>query len=340
MYTPYRKKKFKSPLMNRMHEQYMRFNKKFKAWWKKFMEKGHERLTLMLIPHSEKRIFNFQISNFTISFIVVLLVVIVFFSILSLNDHETSQSQISKLSALSKTREGQIDAFRTRSNYTLKNFSRFEQQIERLASSVGVENVKAVFPFYGQGGLDYTVTPEMQKKYGKDFSLPDEIKELDNLNRNVARSTEQLKRVNSFIDNLKQVMNYTPSLWPVAGGGFITSPFGSRPSPFTGIPMMHTGIDIAWWPGSPIKSTAAGTVTYAGFMGGYGLAVRISHKYGFSTLYAHMQNARVNVGDTVQKGQIIGSVGNTGLVTGYHLHYEVILGDTQINPEPYLTSKF
>ena len=326
--------------MNRVHEIYMRFRKQCKAWMKRFMEKGHERLTLMLIPHSEKRIFNLQISNFTIAFLGITLALVIFFSILSLNDHETSQTQISKLSAISIEREGQIDAFRERSNLTLNNFNLFEQQIERLASSVGVGNVKTVFPFYGQGGPDNTITPEMQRKYGKEFSLPDEIRELDNLNRNVARSTEQLKRVNSFIDNLKQVMEYTPSLWPVAGGGFITSSFGSRPSPFTGIPMMHTGVDIAWWPGSPVRASAAGTVTYAGFMGGYGLAVRISHKYGFSSLYAHMQNTRMSVGDTVQKGQVIGSVGNTGLATGYHLHYEVILGDTQINPEPYLTSKF
>jgi len=340
MHAPYRKRKFKTAFMNRAHEYYMRLRKQYKAWMKRFMEKGHERLTLMLIPHSERRIFNLQISNFTISFFLITLALVVFFSILSLNDHETSLSRLTKLDTLSKAREGQIEAFKERSSLTLNNFTIFEQQIERLASSVGVGNVQAVFPFYGQGGLDNTVTPEMQEKYGKDFSLPDEISELDNLNRNVARSTEQLKRVNSFIDNLKQVMEYTPSLWPVAGGGFRTSSFGSRPSPFTGIPMMHTGIDIAWWPGSPVRCTAAGTVTYAGFMGGYGLAVRVSHKYGFSSLYAHMQNARVSVGDTVQKGQIIGSVGNTGLATGYHLHYEVILGDTQIDPEPYLTSKF
>jgi murein DD-endopeptidase MepM/ murein hydrolase activator NlpD len=326
--------------MNRAYELYIRLRKQYKAWVKRFMTKGHERLTLMLIPHSEKRIFNVHISNFTISFLVITLALIVFFSILSLNDHETSQTTISELSSLSKVREGQIDAFRDRSTLTINNFTLLEQQFERLASSVGVGNVKTVFPFYGQGGLDYTVTPEMQRKYGKDFSLPEEIRELDNLNRNVARSTEQLKRVNSFIDNLKQVMEYTPSLWPVAGGGFITSSFGSRPSPFTGIPTMHTGVDIAWWPGSPVRCTASGTVTYAGFMGGYGLAVRISHKYGFSSLYGHMQNARVSVGDTVQKGQVIGSIGNTGLATGYHLHYEVILGDAQINPEPYLTSKF
>ena len=326
--------------MNRVHEHYMRFRKQCKAWLKRFLEKGHERLTLMLIPHSEKRIFNLQISNFTIAFLSITLALVIFFSILSLNDHETNRTQIDTLATQSKIHMGQLEAFRDRTVLTFDSFNLFEQEIERLASSVGVGNIRSSLPFLGQGGPDDTITQEMQQKFGKEFTLPDEIRELDNLNRNVARSTEQLKRVNSFIDNLKQVMEYTPSLWPVAGGGFITSSYGSRPSPFTGIPTMHTGVDIAWWPGSPIRSSAAGTVTYAGFMGGYGLVVRISHKYGFSTLYAHLQNARVNVGDTIQKGQVIGSVGNTGLATGFHLHYEVILGDTQINPEPYLTSKF
>ena len=326
--------------MNRVHEYYMRFRKQCKVWLKRFSEKGNERLTLMLIPHSEKRIFNLQITNFTIAFFIITLAVIVFFSILTLNDQETSVTQINKLSTLSKVLEGQIDAFQERTNLTLKNFALFQRQIDALERSVGTGNTRADLSFYGQGGPDHTITEAMKEKWGREFTLPDEIRELDNLNRNVTQSTEQLKRVNSFIENLKQVMEYTPSLWPVSGGGFITSTFGTRFSPFTGIPTMHTGVDIAWWPGSPVRATANGTVTYAGFMGGYGLVVRVSHKYGFSTLYAHLQNARVSVGDRVQKGQVIGSLGNTGFATGYHLHYEVILGDTQINPEPYLTSKF
>lgn len=340
MYSPYRKKKFNSDFMNQMHERYLRTKKVARTLFRKFMEKGHERLTMMLIPHSEKKIFNFQISNFTISFFLILLISIVIFSIISMNDHETNQTKIAKLSNISKNREGQILAFKRRSNFTLQNFSKAEKEIKKLAKSVGVDNVKAVFPFYGKGGVDYTISPEMQKKFGKNFTFPQEIRELDNLNKNVIKSTEQLKRVNSFIHNLKKVMQYTPSLWPVAGGGFITSGFGKRLSPFTGLPSMHTGMDIAWWPGSPIKAGASGVVTHAGYMGGYGLCIRINHKYGFSTLYGHLQDLRVKVGTHVRKGQVIGSMGNTGRVTGYHLHYEVRLGNTAINPEPYLTSKF
>jgi len=232
MYSPYRKQKYKSPFMNKMHERFIRTRKKFKTLVNRFMEKGHERLTMMLIPHSEKKIFNFQISNFTIAFFVVVLVVIVVFSIISLNDHETSQTQISKLSNLSKNREGQIMAFKKRTNFTTRNFVRFEKQIKHLAASIGVDKKTFILPHYSRGGVDYSVNSEMRKKYGKNFSFPEEIKELDRLNNNVMRSTDQLTRINSFMDNLKQVMNYTPSLWPVAGGGFITSRYGYRASPY------------------------------------------------------------------------------------------------------------
>jgi len=231
-------------------------------------------------------------------------------------------------------------AFKKRTNFTTRNFVRFEKQIKHLAASIGVDKKTFILPHYSRGGVDYSVNSEMRKKYGKNFSFPEEIKELDRLNNNVMRSTDQLTRINSFMDNLKQVMNYTPSLWPVAGGGFITSRYGYRASPFTGVSSLHTGVDIAWWPGSNIKSTAAGVVRSVGFMGGYGLCVVITHRYGFTTRYAHMQAARVSVGSTVRKGQIIGTMGNTGRTTGYHLHYEVILGNSPIDPHPYLASKF
>lgn len=340
MYSSYRKQKFKSPFMNDMYERWLRGRKTFRAWWKKFMDKGHERLTLMLIPHSEKKIFNLQISNFTIAFFVIILLSVVMFSILSLNEHESSQTEISRLSNLSRTQEGHIAAFKNTSVFTVKNFSKFESQIQRLSENVGSTGGNDVFPFYGQGGPDYTITAEMTKKYGKNFAWPDEIKELEGLNKNVGKSTEQLKRVNAFMDNWKTVLQYTPSTWPVKGGGFKTSGFGRRPSPFTGIMHEHTGVDIAWWPGSPVQVTAAGEVVQVGMMGGYGLCIVVQHKYGFSTRYAHLNNINVNVGETVQRGHIIGGVGNSGNVTGYHLHYEVILGNTAIDPEPYLVSKF
>jgi murein DD-endopeptidase MepM/ murein hydrolase activator NlpD len=326
--------------MNDLHEKYIRFKKKVKTLWKKFMERGRKELTIMLVPHNEKKIFNFQISHFTISFFTILLVIVVVFSIVSLNDHETSQTKITRLSNLSRTREGQIRAFKNRTTYAYESFNEFKDQITQLAANIGVKKSDNVFPFYGRGGIDSSITSELQERYGDAFAVPREIQELEILNRNVIQSTEQLKRVNSFIDNMKQVMQYTPSLWPVAGGGFITSPFGNRVNPFTGIYGLHTGVDIAWWPGSPIRTSAAGVIQSASYQGGYGLTVLIRHKYGFSTRYAHLQRINVGAGQSVEKGQIIGTMGNTGFATGYHLHYEVILGNTVVDPEPYLTSKF
>ena len=325
--------------MNAVHEKWLRFRKKSRILFNRFMEKGHERLTLMLIPHSEKKIFNFQISNFTISFFVVILIVIVTFSILSLNDHEASQTKIKKLSSESKNMAGQIDVFKERASFTIKTFSSADTQIEHLWKTIGSNPGKKAYPFYGKGGIDYTINADMQKKWGKNFRFPEEVKELDTLNQKVLRTTERLKRINAHFDNLKKVLRYTPSIWPVLGGGFITSRFGSRFSPFTGLPSMHTGVDIAWWPGTPIRATADGRVISAGFMGGYGLCVVIKHKYGFLTKYAHLQKTDVSPSQNVTRKQIIGRMGNTGNTTGYHLHYEVVLGNTPVNPEPYLASR-
>jgi len=325
--------------MNSLHERYIRIRKKSRILFARFTEKGHERLTLMLIPHSEKKIFNFQISNFTISFFVIILIVIVTFSILSLNDHEASQTKIDRLSTLSRSRAGQIVAFKERASFTIKTFSSADIQIEHLWKTIGADTRKKAYPFYGKGGIDYTINDEMQKRWGKNFSFPEEVKELDTLNQKVLRTTERLKRINAHFENLKKVLRYTPSIWPVLGGGFITSRFGSRFSPFTGLPSMHTGVDIAWWPGTPIWATADGRVISASFMGGYGLCVVIKHKYGFLTKYAHLQKTDVSPSQKVRRQQIIGRMGNTGNTTGYHLHYEVVLGNTPVNPAPYLASR-
>ena len=131
----------------------------------------------------------------------------------------------------------------------------------------------------------------------------------------------------------------TPSIWPVSGGGYITSPFGRRRSPFTGMWQHHTGVDIAYWPGTLILATANGVVSATGYMGGYGLCVLVKHKYGFQTRYAHLSSIRVSPGQRVKQSQVVGTMGSTGLSTGYHLHYEVILGNTHLDPTPYLLNK-
>lgn len=114
--------------------------------------------------------------------------------------------------------------------------------------------------------------------------------------------------------------------------GRITSSFGYRTHPILGYRRMHTGVDFGAPYGAPVFATATGTVASAGWQGGYGRTVRISHGSGLTTLYGHMSRLAVSPGQQVAAGQVIGYVGSTGFSTGPHLHYELHRGGQRIDP--------
>lgn len=127
-----------------------------------------------------------------------------------------------------------------------------------------------------------------------------------------------------------------PSLWPVTGP--ITGSFGERIDPFNGEGAFHAGIDISSHYGQPVIAPSDGTVTFAGFYNGYGRMLEIDHGNGVTTRYGHLSGFAVTDGQTVKRGQVIAYVGLTGRSTGPHLHYEVRIHDTPVNPHKYLRS--
>ncbi len=127
---------------------------------------------------------------------------------------------------------------------------------------------------------------------------------------------------------------FAPSLWPVQGP--VTSSYGQRDDPFNGEGAFHKGVDISSHYGTPVRAPADGTVVSAGTENGYGREVILNHGHGLSTLYGHLSGFTVSVGQTVVRGQIIGYVGTSGRSTGAHLHYEVRIHDTPVNPHKYL----
>jgi murein DD-endopeptidase MepM/ murein hydrolase activator NlpD len=127
---------------------------------------------------------------------------------------------------------------------------------------------------------------------------------------------------------------YAPSLWPVQG--IVTSSFGSRLDPFKGEGAFHTGIDIATNVGDAVRAPADGIVLKAGMGTGYGREVVVDHGHGLETLYAHLSGFAVIAGQDVHRGDILGYVGSSGHSTGPHLHYEVRIHDTPVNPSKYL----
>ena len=125
--------------------------------------------------------------------------------------------------------------------------------------------------------------------------------------------------------------------WPCAARS-ITSPFGPRYDPITGVATTHSGIDIGAAYGAPVYACASGTVTCATYSSIFGYHVRISHGNGFLTLYGHMIRYTVSEGQHVSRGEIIGYVGSTGKSTAPHLHLTLYYGGSLVNPLNYLPS--
>lgn len=126
-----------------------------------------------------------------------------------------------------------------------------------------------------------------------------------------------------------------PSLWPIVGR--VTSSFGERQDPLRpGDTEFHTGIDIAAPYGTPVHAAANGIVEKAGGESGYGRLIILNDGNGIETYYAHLSGFAVAVGEQVERGQIIGYVGESGRVTGCNLHYEIRIHNTPVNPHPFL----
>lgn len=145
-----------------------------------------------------------------------------------------------------------------------------------------------------------------------------------------------LRNVSGFRHNYTRrfQVNTQPSLWPI--DGLLLSPFGARKDPFSGEGALHTGVDLRAPTGTPVRAAADGVVQRADRFGGYGRLVVVDHGNRIQTWYAHLSRFHVTVGQEIRRGEPVGAVGTSGRTTAPHLHYEVRIGGTAVNPYRYL----
>jgi murein DD-endopeptidase MepM/ murein hydrolase activator NlpD len=188
----------------------------------------------------------------------------------------------------------------------------------------------------GIGGPDelglQNLTTLGEKK--QEEALKEMHEELSQLKGAASRQEASLQLLIEYFEDKRSLYASTPSAWPVRG--WVTSPFGNRTSPFSGIEKFHEGIDIAAQTGTPIMAPADGVVIAAGFNTGYGNMVEISHGYGIKTIFAHNSRLNVKAGQRVKRGDVIAYLGDSGSSTGPHLHYEVRLNGLPVNPMRYM----
>jgi murein DD-endopeptidase MepM/ murein hydrolase activator NlpD len=282
--------------------------------------------TIVLVPHSEKRVYNFRVSFISLVFGVLVFLALsgTFFWYSAITG--SAQSVFPEKDSRLRDTEAALDQLREEVNQLSRTARSFEAVLSSTLSGLGADasGVSA------SGGRSSFFSPP-----GSDDSLED-IRQLAGY---LSSAEGPIKEIGTILDSQSVILSEIPSIWPIRGGmGHFTTYFGISPDPFTGAPHMHTGIDISTYrAGDPIIATADGQIALiASEPSGFGNYVVIRHKHGFYTRYAHLLSFRVEAGQDVKQGEVIGYIGSTGRSTGPHLHYEVHIGSDVVDPFKYL----
>jgi murein DD-endopeptidase MepM/ murein hydrolase activator NlpD len=242
---------------------------------------------------------------------------------------EALNQQRAEVGAVRVDAQRQLDAFAAHVAELQARLTRLDALGERLTELADLDASEFDFSLsVGQGGPDELFG-------GSAYAPPSFISTLDDLALRLDSREQQLEVLEQLLaDRQLNDAEYLAGR-PVLQG-YISSPFGRRTDPLNGRLSVHKGVDFAAKAGSDVVAVAAGVVTAASRRSGYGNTVEISHADGYVTLYAHNQSNLVQVGDLVQRGQVIAKVGSTGRSTGAHVHFEVSQNGRVVNPTSYI----
>ena len=250
---------------------------------------------------------------------------------------QENETELAKLRKESKIRKIQVEKF----SHQVKNFetemARLERFEKKLRVITALENSpKSIEKNWGLGGPFGLTTSSFNTSMSRGAAnMVDRLSNrLGHLDKQAKIQSISFQELDNFFKNQKSLLSSTPSIWPTRG--WVTSGFGFRKSPFTGLREKHEGWDIAARAGSKVRATADGEVVVEGREYGYGNMVEVDHGYGVMTRYGHNSKHLVKVGDRVKRGQVIALVGSTGRSTGPHLHYEVLLHGVPVSPKNYI----
>jgi len=298
----------------------------------RFGRAGRQKLTIMLIPHSEKRVFNFQISILALTFVTLLLVsLIVTFVWLSADFSGTNDLLASRSRDLEYS-EASLEVLRNEVNLLIDSTDTFQKTLSGTLETLGIESADRDSMSGSSGDLSSFFNVETAES-----GTLSETVEIQKLKTALDQSVSSLEEIGQILDSQKSLLSDIPTMWPLKGvQGYVTAVFGPSIHPYTGQWYLHKGVDLAYGFGVPIIATANGKVVEADYDDGYGNYVKIRHKYGFYTKYGHMQRTYVQAGQEISQGDVLGTMGSTGISTGPHLHYEVHIGSQVVDPVKYI----
>ena len=241
------------------------------------------------------------------------------------------KEKISRLEAEKKGQQEQIRMFAQELGVLQARLDRFDAIGEKLFND-------GTLGTYLQGD------PDLGGKGGPDWTPLKTIPSIAELNEELSVLSDKTDALDSLMNASMKLLatqeiekSKRPYMWPVAHKRvYISSPFGYRADPFSKERRFHGGTDFAGPTGAPILSAGDGVVVFTGYRYSYGITIEIRHAHGFSSRYAHLHSSAVKNGDVVKAGDFIGELGSTGRSTGPHLHFEILVDDTKVDPYPFV----
>lgn len=330
----HRYKKLENSLFKKTGRFFVRLGRSIGDALRAFFHFGRKKYSIVVVPHSEKRVYNLQISIFSFALVLLVLAGIVgaFFWYGAL--YSGTRGALVENESKLKEAQANLDMLRDETANLLRSAKSFEAALSSTLSTLGLATKPTTTTSAQQGDL----SSFFELKETAQGTLK-EVSELRRLSGYLSSAVDPLKEIGNLLDSQNTLLTDIPSMWPIQGGiGHISMYFGQNINPFTGQWYIHKGVDLSTYrQGDPVVAAADGQVVTVDYdIGGYGNYIIIKHKHGFYTRYAHLQAFRVQKGQKVQQGQVIGYIGNTGLSTGPHLHYEVHIGSDVVDPMKYL----
>ncbi len=298
-----------------------------------------EYYTFMFLPGPNARVRTLSISKSTLKTFFLSVVAVFVFSLYLVYEYNDVKDKVWELQAVREElmqQKAQVQNFALnildykRQMFLLRDL---DTKLRRVVSLGPRDKAQQVLGIGGPDELGLQNLASLGEKKQED-ALKEMHQELTQLKGAASRQEASLQMLIEYFEDKRSLYASTPSVWPVRG--WVTSPFGNRMSPFSGIRTFHEGIDIAAQTGTAIMAPAEGVVVKAGFSTGYGNMVEISHGYGIKTVFGHSSRLNVKAGQRVKRGDVIAYVGDSGSSTGPHLHYEVRLNGLPVNPSKYM----
>ncbi len=261
-------------------------------------------ITIMLVPHSRSTSLSFSMPSALFGLLLVFVCLGIVYTV-SLSSHVLDYYVMKKEHSYMSGQFKSIQA-------TIRSLKASEVELKQLIS---------------QGSRKKVLNAVKQEE--NDGSI-----NVEELKRQISESMESVADIKKYLAKEQNTYRATPLGWPVDGK--FSSGFGMRIHPQTGEKKFHSGVDFSAPNGTPIHVTADGIVSFADWSKGNGKIVVVEHGHGYTTVYAHNSRIDVKPGQTVKRGQVIGTTGATGNATGPHVHYEVWKDGIYVNPSKFI----